>query len=165
MKGSHAVVWSGSRGACSSGCSRRRPSGASRRTISNGPENIAERELGRRQLTEDGNVEISEREVRRVSVRTPPTERSVSNSTLCGPSAPTDEIQRSLQALTSRIGGLCELVLKEAGAGRHNMEVDECGSEKGCFPHCHPGSWLWSPKSQRRGLRLPRRLWLPFLGR
>jgi len=72
VKGSHAVVWSGSRGACSSGCSRRRPSGASRRTISNGPENIAERELGRRQLTEDGNVEISEREVRRVSVRTPP---------------------------------------------------------------------------------------------
>jgi hypothetical protein len=36
-------------------------------------ESIAERKLRRRQLTEDGNVEISERDVRRVSVRTLPT--------------------------------------------------------------------------------------------
>jgi hypothetical protein len=42
-------------------------------------EGIAERKLRRRQLTEDGNVEISGRDARRVSVRTLPTERSVSN--------------------------------------------------------------------------------------
>jgi Protein of unknown function (DUF1488) len=42
-------------------------------------ESIDERKPRRRQLTEEGNVEISGRDVWRVSVKTLPTERSVSN--------------------------------------------------------------------------------------
>jgi hypothetical protein len=40
------------------------PGGALKPTTSNGPESIAERKLRRRQLTEDGNMEISGREFR-----------------------------------------------------------------------------------------------------
>jgi hypothetical protein len=58
---------SGSRGACSNASYRTGPPprGASTRTISRTRfESIAERKLRRRQLTEDGNVEISGRDLR-----------------------------------------------------------------------------------------------------
>jgi hypothetical protein len=49
-------------------------------------ESIAERKVRRRQLTEDGNVEISGRDVRRVSVGTVPTAEERLKSTLTGSS-------------------------------------------------------------------------------
>jgi hypothetical protein len=57
-----AKAWFACRGACSSGYYRRRPSRAVCRGLlppTNRFESIAERKIRRRQLTEDGNVEIT----------------------------------------------------------------------------------------------------------
>ena len=62
-----AKAWFACRGACSSGYYRRRPSRAVCRGLlppTNRFESIAERKIRRRQLTEDGNVEINGRDLR-----------------------------------------------------------------------------------------------------
>jgi hypothetical protein len=67
------AAWFGSQGACSNAYCRsgQRPSGASKRTTYSEPvsNEAAEQKLRRRQLTEDGNVEITGRDLREGSAK------------------------------------------------------------------------------------------------